>query len=77
MAKAKKAKGGRPVIYGPKADKKYRILSLTKVGSRQFEKARAALKKEKKWRGRVSDADVVDFLVRVYAGLSNEDLGGQ
>lgn len=72
MAKAKKAKGGRPVIFGPKQDKKYRILSLTQIGSRGFEKARAALKKAKKWPGRVSDSDVVDYLVRIYAGLSND-----
>lgn len=56
---------GRPSIYSPKdGDRSYRILSLTKAGQRAFEAARAQLKKLKKWPGKVSDADTVEFLLR-------------
>ncbi len=56
---------GRPSIFSPKdGNQSYRILSLTKHGQREFEKARAELKKLAKWPGKVSDADCVEFLLR-------------
>lgn len=62
---AKKAVGGRPAIFGPKdGGQSYRVLALTKLGTREFEAARRELKRLAKWPRRVSDADVVDFLLR-------------
>lgn len=56
---------GRPSIFTPKdGNQSYRILSLTKVGQRLFEQARAKLKRLAQWGGSVSDADTVEFLVR-------------
>lgn len=66
----KKGSGGRPVIYGPKnGNREYRVLALTKDGQRGFEAARKALRKSKDWPRDVSDADVIDFLVRRYNGM--------
>ena len=61
---AKKA-GGRPAIYGPKnGTKSYRALCLTKEGQKRFELTRREVKRLHKWRGTVSDADVIEHLVR-------------
>lgn len=57
--------GGKRAIYQPKdGDKSYKALSLTAKGQQLFEKRRAALGKRHKWPRSVSDADVIDDLVR-------------
>lgn len=62
----KKAKGGRPVIYGPKNDKRgtVRALALTREGRTMFEDWRRQVKRLNRWPGKVSDADVIEYLVR-------------
>lgn len=60
-----KTKMGRPSIFSPKdGTQAYRILALTKQGQRMFEDARLALKRLARWKGTVSDADTVEFLLR-------------
>lgn len=60
-----KRRMGRPSIYSPKTGGKvYRIGSMTADGQRMFEKVRRTLKQLAKWKGTVSDADCVEFLVR-------------
>lgn len=56
---------GRPAIFVPKdGGKAYHILALTRQGRRMFEDARRRLKMLAKWKGRVSDADTVEFILR-------------
>lgn len=60
---------GRPSIFSPKnGDQTYRILALTRDGQRMFEQARKRLKALAwqwcRWRGKVGDADTVEFILR-------------
>lgn len=56
---------GKPTIFAPKdGDQRYRINALTRKGQQLFEAARAKLKRLSKWRHQVSDADVVESLLR-------------
>lgn len=59
-------KGGRPSIFSPKDDPTPppRISALTKEGRRLLEAARKKLAKLAAWNGVVSDADLVEYLVR-------------
>ncbi len=73
---AKKAVGGRPAIYGPK-DSTVQVRSITKVGARLMNTARTVVRKVSKWPGKVSDADVVEYLLRSwYVGreAANEEI---
>lgn len=61
----KKNAGGRPSIYGPKnGTRSYRALALTRDGQRMFEAWRRQVKALNRWPGAVSDADVIEYLVR-------------
>lgn len=60
---------GRPSIFSPKNGKQaYHILALTREGQRMFEDARKRLKTLARelidWKGKVSDADTVEFMLR-------------
>lgn len=60
-----KTKLGRPSLFTPKdGGKAHHILALTAEGEQLFDDARARLKALAKWPGNVSDADVVEMLVR-------------
>lgn len=62
----KKSVGGRPAIYSPK-DGKVQIRAITKEGSRILDKARRVLQTLSRWRGKVSDGDVIDFVLRCWS----------
>jgi len=56
---------GRPSIFRPKDDtQRMQVVGMTERGRALFEQAREQLKKVAKWPGRVSDADVIEALVR-------------
>jgi len=55
---------GKPAIFRPKDGKPVRAGALTALGTRLFDAARSELKKLSKWPRRVSDGDVIDYLVR-------------
>lgn len=64
---ATKSTGGRPSVYSPKdGDKTYRALALTKKGQTLFERARKELQVVNPAFGRVSDSDVIDYVVRAW-----------
>lgn len=67
---SKKSVGGRPAIYSPK-DGKVQIRAITKEGSRILDKARKLVKQATRWPGKVSDGDVIDFVLRYWhSGLA-------
>lgn len=58
---AKKAMG-RPTLYkkdGPDVHGR-----ISKTGGKVFEKMRRILKRQTKWPGKISDGDVVEFILR-------------
>lgn len=58
------ARTGRPVIFTDKSGKRLQA-TLTKPSTATVEKARRALAKLVNWPvGRVSDSDVVEYLIR-------------
>lgn len=63
---------GWPSIYRPKTGGKRVQGGLTKQGSREFEKARAALAKlAKRPIAKVSDADTIEYLACGYGGVKH------
>lgn len=61
----KKATGGRPSIYSPK-DGKVQVRAITAEGARILDKARKVVATLAQWKGKVSDGDVIDWLLRYW-----------
>lgn len=60
-----KKASNRPSIF---PNKKFRLQGvISKEGARCFEAARQALAKQANWKGKVSDADTIEFLAREFA----------